>query len=364
MFHVHGYGRISFPRFRCSKQKWQSSKQKTRQPKQPNSAASFTISSGLIEKMALKAQTFCWGDVSRLLSFFLAWWSQWAQHAPWPTFLDIRCEKFSALAGDELRSGSTQNLGQSIKVHTNWIQLILNPKEIQGDKISSDSFIGYFFCIKASEKYPVCFFPFSPFARFPTHGCLVTAEAWTLWASYPAALGDEPQRRGETPLRAFQRLSRGPDTTKTAEELRWNIGGSIGSTMPQDAITAYFESRITVRLEGFMGVTCFYINLFESRCHGTKMDMMHPRMYYTNYFSENPPRIPDPSTWKKMHHQEVLQVPELMRELRGKFGPSVRFLLILELLGSKKTGKKIIPARDPKQCLKDCSCNSWKSVIA
>jgi len=29
-------------------------------------------------------------------------------------------------------------------------------------------------------------------------------------------------------------------------------------------------------------------------------------------------------------HEEVLQVPELMRELRGKFGPSVRFLLILE----------------------------------
>ena len=94
-----------------------------------------------------------------------------------------------------------------------------------------------------------------------------------------------------------------------------------------------------------MGVTCFYINFFESRCHGTKMNMMHPRMYCTNYSLRTPRGFRIHPREKKMHHQEVLQVPELMRELRGKFGPSVRFLLILELLGSKKTGKKTIGGR-------------------
>ena len=50
---------------------------------------------------------FCWGDVPRLLSFFLAWWSQWAQHAPWPIF-GHKTWKILSLGRDELRSASTQ----------------------------------------------------------------------------------------------------------------------------------------------------------------------------------------------------------------------------------------------------------------
>lgn len=66
---------------------------------------------------------FCWGDVPRLLSFFLAWWSQWAQHAPWPIF-GHKTWKILSLGRDELRSASTQtwSFDQSlIPNESNWM---------------------------------------------------------------------------------------------------------------------------------------------------------------------------------------------------------------------------------------------------
>jgi len=97
------------------------------------------------------------------------------------------------------------------------------------------------------------------------------------------------------------------------------------------SLGSYCGPKLTFQKIG-RGAATLPFDWIRTRMEGIIHFLRHDFQNFFDFVTQQ--RVPDTDLMvmfrSNVSHEEVLQVPELMRELRGKFGASVRFLLILE----------------------------------